>query len=150
MSASLQCKSIPDSTNVKDRMQILLNNFVLAATIAKNPYLCLRVLSSFFYWQPTLTLGGVEEYLEQYNIPILLIADTTQKWDSTCVACVSMTDCCTPFPYVIKLVIAPRHRKHHLYKSTPLDLARPHWIRTEELNRLYLEKSGILIDKKRV
>ena len=141
---SLQGRAISKEVSQQERWQILANNLVLASSQNQRA-LCLRILSSILYWVPNATLSQLDDFCEEHQIPIILVANITGTWDQTKQLCVDPSDCFGDRPYILNVICAPRNRCIELLQRIPMDPTRPQWIRTPEENATYLAKSGILI-----
>jgi len=106
--------------------------------------LCLRTIAAIVRFNPKKTLADVDRLLEKANLPLLLVANTTEKW-SDALVCQDIRANTVQCPYFVQTHFVPRHHQSHALARMPLDRARPAWTRTLETNRSYLLKCGILV-----
>lgn len=144
MATQLRGIPIADDVSGKERFQVLADNLVTAAA-QRDAGLCLRVISSFLYWVPDCTLPMLDSYCQQYNIPVILVANTTKKWDTKYARCVDPRDCFQSCPYVLDVVCAPRVHQSRILSQVAMDADRPEWVHTAEVNQAYLPKCGIIV-----
>lgn len=141
---NIHCTPIPNHVSLTDRNQVLIDNLVVAAN-ACNSDLCLRAISAILFWNPGTTLQMVDEYCTKHNVPLVLIADTTAKWDAKTCVCVALQDCFTPCPYQVRAICASRQRQKNILTLFVMDPTRPKWMRDNATNLSYLLKCGMLI-----
>lgn len=127
-----------------------LHQNLRVACHAQDATLCLRVIVSLLSQIPGCSLALVDQFCDQHRLPLLLVANTSDKWNARDHMCVCMQDGTSECPYFVQLYLVP----HNMIPSTlarfPFDPTRPHWVRTMAENRLYLDKCGLLLPKDQV
>jgi hypothetical protein len=146
MSVHLHAGPIPPTTPTSHLFQVLHQNLQVACQ-AKDAALCLRVIFSLLRKFPQCSLALIDQFCEQRQLPLLIVANTVDKWNPQEHICIDMQDSVHECPYFVQVYIVPRNRISATLARFLLDKTRPQWTRTVGLNQLYLDKCGLLVSR---
>lgn len=129
-----------------DHLGQALINSLRYASYLRNVPLCVRILSAILHNLKGSSLVKIDNVCEMHQIPLMLVADLSQSWDSKKYMCISPADL-SKCPFQVTMLFGQRPQLHTQLHKIPMDPTRPNWVRNACENSLYLEKCGILVPK---